>query len=1639
MQARQAQSAKANKLIEKSRSSSAIRFSEGIESLLVDHVRPLFRADEIALQSLSQKLENVRNNAQLSASKLQQRANSRLRRLQDFLEQTVSEGEQIAASVRRLTEERNELRLLLERGKAHQWPEAEIATAKTHADAALTDADKEIERRKCQIDVLLKRSDELAHEQQAFATRKFDSDALFSSLIAGQEPQSYRDALATEINACKINFRKISQDLQHSLAEQRDVRLAAEGELSQLKKELNEARARASQLASAEGLGWLARRLNPWNLLSRTEDEIARDLKACQGRLSTAQTTIASLDLKLDESRRAHEQQLASLPNSVRQKLTDNALQESNEAAAHLSDIERMSAGISTNLTAQLSEISLREARYGDEQRKLIGAYFDDRLRKAQLGLEGIEASIATMNSRHLRAELKQERLQCLLEKRRAKLNDDLRDSERQENAQLEGLESEAQRWRVRLQDRALRAGMVYDPTTSSFREKEALGNPTPMGHMAYRRTSDDPLTLASLPVLLQRRLQTGYVNRDDERLASVLASYFEADEPAEEERANFIDDFCDKFFGDDGEERAFFVSVVSEEKRGTLALFRPAKVLPQLKSGLPDAMSICVLCRLAYDEERTPGNTTFYLLDAALVPDSEPRPFERAIALIRHTSRNRLPAAAHPLEDLLGQAASPAPVLLTELEGRFRDWRGYLDWADEQILRRAPSAILGPGEWKGRIWEGYLFCETKQVARMLTSGPKFAGSQPRMELFRWGAPEQLGGTASSFRCDSVEVVEENPTIDISRHCPWPSGAARSVRIVLGVRDAAALAELPDDASFGLRNMSEAAGARTQIARYRDALRQLQFLAPGGKHRSLLTAAPYLMASIFNVSQASRPMAKSGRLLNAEIADLYRLNEDQGRAVEVMLAAPEIAYIQGPPGTGKTTMIAAACAHFVRSGQRVLIAAQTNLAVENALERLIKDPEARPLWLSRVEGDKKKSSAIGDWYRLAADHVEAAVRDPFHGLADDVEHWQIWLERARKLERDRAAIGSDLQRRERDLSAAQELLTELLHREGCELESDARIKWWAMAHDALAHDSDWDPSLFLPALAADAANLLKLLAKFDGKAVRLDVSPAALNRQVQERVRALQPQLNSEDDHREAAMLQVRTAVLADWPDLPSSRQPDRKGQDENSLTVAQAESQLRRTQQSLDDAQGRANAVGEKVGKLLSEIEGFLNQNQVPSELSAAIGAVQDHADLQAARLNDFDPLKAWLPLLDQWVLDAKNQAENPSATDRMGERYIRNANVIGITCNSDFSVLSDAGFSRFDVLIIDEVSKATPLELLRPMLLAPKTILVGDHRQLPPTFDFATIGQSDRLRTEDEDPEALEREVELLRKYERLTTASLFRDGFAEIDAKSRAALHTQYRMHPQIMALVNRFYDGRLESGLVDPDGSDETAEWSWRTHGLTLHSRTGGHYLSPHQHALWVDSSEDDAGKPTYEDSENGGIGNQLEARLVAQLVADIVDACAREQRKKTIAVATFYNRQKRLIQSSLREKLGSRFNEQRIDVETVDRLQGKEADIVIVSMVRNRSPQKGRLGRNSNPAKFERINVAFSRARDLLVVIGARKTFESFEVAIEPVDGGPPRRTRVYGQIIDDIRDAGGLWQAQDILGPRARRSGDRPA
>ena len=47
-------------------------------------------------------------------------------------------------------------------------------------------------------------------------------------------------------------------------------------------------------------------------------------------------------------------------------------------------------------------------------------------------------------------------------------------------------------------------------------------------------------------------------------------------------------------------------------------------------------------------------------------------------------------------------------------------------------------------------------------------------------------------------------------------------------------------------------------------------------------------------------------------------------------------------------------------------------------------------------------------------------------------------------------------------------------------------------------------------------------------------------------------------------------------------------------------------------------------------------------------------------------------------------------------------------------------------------DVVIMDEASKATPLEMAVPLVLGKKIIVIGDHKQLPPMMDENTIDSS-------------------------------------------------------------------------------------------------------------------------------------------------------------------------------------------------------------------------------------------------------------------------------------------------------------------
>ena len=88
----------------------------------------------------------------------------------------------------------------------------------------------------------------------------------------------------------------------------------------------------------------------------------------------------------------------------------------------------------------------------------------------------------------------------------------------------------------------------------------------------------------------------------------------------------------------------------------------------------------------------------------------------------------------------------------------------------------------------------------------------------------------------------------------------------------------------------------------------------------------------------------------------------------------------------------------------------------------------------------------------------------------------------------------------------------------------------------------------------------------------------------------------------------------------------------------------------------------------------------------------------------------------------LTQWVEEIPDYAQE---REIYLKDFINGCNVVGVSCTENGRTLIENGFDQFDVAIIVEVSKATPPELLVPMLRGKKVVLVGDHRQLPPLFN--------------------------------------------------------------------------------------------------------------------------------------------------------------------------------------------------------------------------------------------------------------------------------------------------------------------------
>lgn len=314
---------------------------------------------------------------------------------------------------------------------------------------------------------------------------------------------------------------------------------------------------------------------------------------------------------------------------------------------------------------------------------------------------------------------------------------------------------------------------------------------------------------------------------------------------------------------------------------------------------------------------------------------------------------------------------------------------------------------------------------------------------------------------------------------------------------------------------------------------------------------------------------------------------------------------------------------------------------------------------------------------------------------------------------------------------------------------------------------------------------------------------------------------------------------------------------------------------------------------------------------------------------------------------------LDELKNDESPDIEEEknyLKKYYLDNVNIYGATLfeTGKYSFKD----KEFDVVIVDEVSKAMPPELVLPILKSKKLILVGDHKQLPPIVKDVSL--EDLANETGISLASLDFETTV---FEKLITNNP--DSFV--------MLNTQYRMHPHIEMAINQFYvdkegNGGLECGLSNPDVE--------KCHHLEDE-------VFKHKHLIWLKTKSSDV-----EQRDGTSFKNQSEINGIKKTLDFLDKAHQKSEKKPTVGVITFYGKQ--LGELTRIEKRGfwnlepKKRNFPNLDLRfgTVDRFQGQEKDIIIVSLVRNNKEHKIGFAKKPN-----RVNVAFSRAKKLLIIVG----------------------------------------------------------
>lgn len=264
------------------------------------------------------------------------------------------------------------------------------------------------------------------------------------------------------------------------------------------------------------------------------------------------------------------------------------------------------------------------------------------------------------------------------------------------------------------------------------------------------------------------------------------------------------------------------------------------------------------------------------------------------------------------------------------------------------------------------------------------------------------------------------------------------------------------------------------------------------------------------------------------------------------------------------------------------------------------------------------------------------------------------------------------------------------------------------------------------------------------------------------------------------------------------------------------------------------------------------------------------------------------------------------------------------------------------------FDTVIVDEASQLLEPHLCGILPRFKRFILIGDEKQLP-----AVVTQdAEKCLTQQSDLHKMGIQDLSISMFERLL-----------INAQNRqwndcfAMLTTQFRMHEDITQFVNAHFYKKLKIGterqkalLKHPDGNtdDQLAQWLDKKRLLFWASP-----LEPHNKI------------------------NQTEAQRVVRLLHIIRERYQENFQAETVGVITPYRAQIAEIYGQLDQEL-----QKKVSIDTVERYQGSEREIIIISMAINHPEQlKNLQAFNAEQTVDKKLNVALTRAREQVILLG----------------------------------------------------------